>query len=55
MSIAYKIIAIIVALVIITKFLAPLLVSLFPPFGVLILILLYLAVAAYALGWNPLP
>ncbi len=49
-DIIVKILIAIVALVVITTFIAPLLTGLMPPFGVIILIVLYLAVLAWLMS-----
>lgn len=54
MNIAVKIIISIVAFIAIAKLIAPLLLPVFPPFGLIVIILLYIAVVAWLLGWTPL-
>ena len=49
-SIIIKIVVAIIVLIVISKYLAPLLVSLIPPFGLIILILLYVGVVVWLLG-----
>lgn len=53
MALIYKIIIVIVALVVIATLLQPLLIGLYPPFGLIILILLYLGVIGWLLGILP--
>lgn len=55
MNIVWKIVIAIVAILVISKFLSPLLLPLLAPFGLIILIVLYGAVVAWLLGWTPLP
>ena len=55
MHIAIKILIAIVGVVIISQFIQPLLVDLYPPLGVIALIALYIMVVAYVLGWIKIP
>lgn len=47
----WKIIIAIVAIVIVSQFLSTLLIALFPPFGLIILVIVYLAIIGWLLGW----
>ena len=53
MSLVYKILLAIIAFVIIAKFITPLLLPLFPPFGLIAVIILYLVVLGWLLGVLP--
>ena len=55
MQTIYKIIIAVVVLFVVVKYLAPILTGFFPPFGVIILILIFLAIVAWLMGWFPLP
>jgi hypothetical protein len=48
-----KVVVAIVVLVIVAQFLTPLLVTLFPPLGTIVVILLYVGIVAYLLGYFP--
>lgn len=50
MDLIYKIILAIIGFVIIHQFITPLLVPLFPPFGLICVILLYIAILAWLFG-----
>ncbi len=54
MNIYVKILIAILAIVVISKYIAPLLTGFFPPFGVIILILLFIGVVLWLMDWNPL-
>lgn len=54
-NIIVRLLLAILAFVVIAKYIAPLLVTLAPPFGVIILIILYLIVLAWLLGLIPNP
>lgn len=55
MNIIWKILLAILGIIVISQFLTPLLTALFPPFGVIILIVLYVLVVAWLLGFVPFP
>lgn len=52
MKVIYQLIAVVVSIFVVTAYLAPLLVPLFPPYGAVIIILLYLVIVGYMLGWG---
>ncbi len=55
MATIVKIVLAILSIVVISKFIAPLLAGLMAPFGAIALILLYLLVVSWLLGYFPLP
>jgi hypothetical protein len=45
-----KIVVVIVAAILVSKFLAPILIGLYPPFGLIILVLLYMALVFFLIS-----
>lgn len=50
MDLVYKIVIAVIAVILIGKYLQPILVGFFPPFGVIILIILYVALLGWLIG-----
>jgi hypothetical protein len=55
MNLVYKIIIAIVAFVVIGTLISPLLIGILPPFGLIVVVLLYVGVLAWLIGLVPLP
>lgn len=50
MNIAFKVIIAIVALLVVSMFIQPLLISVLPPFGLIVVVALYVGVIAWLIG-----